>query len=106
MFFQAQHSLLGRSSAELQIWGEMEESEDGRCVSGKGAGGDGRGGHSLPTRLARDESRSLASSLPPGWMAIVGGGGAGCVATEGTVGFSRSPRASKPGGTRPFKQVR
>lgn len=27
-------------------------------------------GHSLPTRLAREESRSLASSFPPGWMAI------------------------------------
>lgn len=51
--------------------------------------------HSLPTRLARDESRSLASSFPPGWMATWGGGGGGAVCV-GTVGFNRSPRASKP----------
>lgn len=57
-------------------------------------------GYSLPTRLARDESRSLASSLPPGWRAIWAGGGAGCV---GTVGFSKSPRASKPGGRGQFQ---
>lgn len=36
-------------------------------------------GHSLPTRLAREESRSLASNFPPGWMAICGGGGGGAV---------------------------
>lgn len=51
--------------------------------------------HSLPTRLARDESRSLASSFPPWWMATWGGGGGGAVCV-GTVGFNRSPRASKP----------
>lgn len=54
-------------------------------------------GHSLPTRLAREESRSLASSFPPGWMAIWGGGRGGSAVCAWIVGFKRSPRASKPG---------
>lgn len=52
--------------------------------------------HWLPTRLASEESRSLASSFPPGWMAIWGGGRGGGAVCAGMVGFNSSPRASKP----------
>lgn len=47
--------------------------------------------HSLPTRLAKEESRSLASSLPP-----VCGGIMGAWVWAGNVGFNRSPRESNP----------
>lgn len=54
-----------------------------------------RGGvNSLPTRLAREESRSLASSLPPPECTGMGG----CWLCTGTEGFSTSPNASNPEG--------
>lgn len=68
VFFQAQHSLLGRSSAELQIWGEMEESEDGGVSLGKGAGGDGRGDTHCPRGWPETSpGRWPAACLRGGW---------------------------------------
>lgn len=50
-----------------------------------------QGVYSLPTRFAKEESRSLASSLPP-----VCGGIMGAWLWAGKVGFNRSPRDSNP----------
>lgn len=64
MFFQAQHSLLGRSSAELQIWEEMEESEDGGVSQEKGAVGTGGGtltAHEVGQRRVQVAGQQLAS---------------------------------------------
>lgn len=66
MFFQAQHSLLGRSSAKLQIWGEMEESEDGGVSQEKvpvGTGGGTLTAHEVGQRRVQVAGQQLASRV-------------------------------------------
>lgn len=66
MFFEAQHSLLGRSSAELQIWGEMEESEDGGVSQEKvpvGTGGGTLTAHEVGQRRVQIAGQQFASRV-------------------------------------------